>query len=289
VAELAADVSASVFRAPVRPRLAVVHDTDGPRVRLGLVWFVVSLGAAAVSPVALAVLLAAAAALAADEVVRVRFGTVIPLRDDGSGRPMRIGHRAQVPLLDPRRLPAALGAAALPLAALAGLDTLTAALPAVVLVVFVHRLLTPTSARSLHEVALSTLAVVALGLGAAGPVLLEEVGASVAVVVLLLVAVYDAGDYLVGTEAGTVWEGPVSGMAAVIVFAFGASVIPLQPLDQGSTLALGVVVALLAPLGPPAASVLIGGGRTKARFVRRLDSLVVLGPLVAWAVAAILA
>lgn len=286
MAELAA--GASVYRAPARSRLAVVHDTDGPRVRLGLVWFAVSLGAAAASPLALAVLLGGAAALAADEVVRVRWGTVIPLRDDGSGRPMRIGHRAQVPLLDPRRLPAALGAGALPVAAVAGADTLAAALPAAFLVVFVHRLLTPTSVRALHDVALSTLGAVALGLAAAGPVLLGDVGASVAVVVLLLVAVYDAGDYLVGTEAGTVWEGPVSGMAAVIVFAFGASVIPLEPLDQGSTLALGVVVALLAPLGPPAASVLIGGGRTKARFVRRIDSLVVLGPIVAWAVPAIL-
>jgi CDP-diglyceride synthetase len=245
------------------------------------------LGAAAASPLALAVLMAVTAALAADEVVRVRWGSAIPLRADGSGRPMRIGRTADVLLLDPRRLPTALAAAALPLAAAAGVDTLTAALPAVVIVLFVHRLFTPTEKRALHEVALSTTAVVALGLAAAGPVLLEEVGRSVAVVVLLLVAVYDVGDYLVGTEASTVWEGPVSGMAAVVVFAFGASVIPLEPLDQATTLAIGAVVALLAPLGPPAASLLVGDGRTRARFVRRIDSLLVLGPLSAWAVAAI--
>ena len=287
MAELSLDASVPV-RARARPRLAVVHDTDGPRVRLGVVWFVVSLGAAVLSPLLLAVVLAVAAALAADEVVRLRWGTVIPVRGEGSLRPVRIGHRAEVLLLDPHRLPAMLGAAALPLAAVAGVDTLAAALPAVVLVVLVHRICTPTATRALHEAALTTTTVVALGLGAAGPVLLEELGVSVAVVVLLLVAVYDAGDYVVGTEASTVWEGPVSGMAAVVVFAFGASVIPLEPLDQATTLAIGVVVALLAPLGPPAASLLVGDGRTPARFVRRVDSLLVVGPLIAWSAAAIL-
>jgi hypothetical protein len=288
VADLTLGAPATARPARTRPRLAVVHDTQGPTVRLGVLWLGATLGAAVLSPVALAALLAVAAGLAADEVERVRWGTVVPLRGDGSGRPVRIGRKADVVLLDPRRLPAALAAAALPLAAAGGVDTLTAALPAVVVVVLVHRLLTPTQVRPLHEVALTTAAVVAVGLAAAGPVLLEDVGPSVAVVVLLLVAVYDAGDYVVGTEASTVWEGPVSGMAAVIVVAFGASVIPIEPLTQGTTLVLGLVVALLAPLGPPAASLLVGDGRTRARFVRRIDSLLVLGPVAAWASAAIL-
>jgi hypothetical protein len=47
------------------------------------------------------------------------------------------------------------------------------------------------------------------------------------------------------------------------------------------------VTAVLAPLGPPAATVLIGDAGTAARFVRRLDTLIVLGPVAAWAAAAV--
>ena len=274
---------------PARPRsrrrLAVVHHTDGPRIRLGVAWCAALLGAAAVSPTCLALVLAPAAGLAADQVVRLRWGTVVPVRGDGSGRPVAVRWRPVLVLLDPRRLPAVLGAAALPLAAAAGAETLALALPFVVLVVLVHRLLTPTDVRAVPEIALVLAAAVTFGLAAAGPVLAARLGRPVGVVLLLLVCAYDAGDFLVGTDATTVWEGPAAGMVAVAVFGFAASVVPGAPLDQGSVLAMTAVVAVLAPLGGPAASLLIGGdGRLPARFVRRVDSLLLLGPVSAWAI-----
>ncbi len=250
--------------------------------RWGLVWFAASLGAAVVARGLLALVMALAAGLAADQILRLRY-------DDEAAA---VGARPRGLLSDPRRLPAPLAAAALPLAAAAGTDTLAAALPAVVLVVLVQRLCTasvqPGHARALSDAALGAAVAVVVGLAAAAPVLAHRFGAQVAVVVLLLVCAYDVGDFLVGSGSATVWEGPAAGVAAVAVATFAISVVPLEPLDASAAYALGAITCVLAPLGPPAASLLTGNGRRPARFLRRLDSLLVIGPIVPYALAAIL-
>jgi hypothetical protein len=48
---------------------------------------------------------------------------------------------------------------------------------------------------------------------------------------------------------------------------------------------LGGLAAVLAPLGPPAATRLLGDRDAKAPALRRLDSLLVVGPV--WACAAL--
>ena len=126
MAELAA---APGRRLPVQLRrapqgLALVHDTNGPRVRWGIVWFLVTVTAAAVSQAVLGLVMALAAALAADQVMRLW----------DSDAAAAYGTRPRGLLTDPRRLPALLGAAALPLAAGLGADAraVAAALPALV-------------------------------------------------------------------------------------------------------------------------------------------------------------
>lgn len=259
---------------PSGPRLAVVHDTDGPRIRLGLTWFAAAVGSAIVSRGALALLLALAAAMAADQVVQQRGGSQGELSETKR-------HHLRRLLGDPSRLPASLGAASLPLAAHAGTDVLASALVAIPLAVLVFRLVSPGEER-LAEAAMAVTAAMAFGLAAASPVLLARLGPSAAVVLIVLVSAWDAGDYLVGTGAKRVWEGPLAGMAAVAVFTFAASVVPVEPLRADSALLLGAVTAVLAPFGPPAASLLLGDGTLPARFVRRLDSLLVLGPVAPW-------
>jgi hypothetical protein len=137
--------------------------------------------------------------------------------------------------------------------------------------------------RSLQTV----IGVLAMGLAAASPVLLHRIGSAAAVLLLVFVCAYDAGDFLVGTGAGTSWEGPAAGFAAVAVAGFGATVYAPTPLVQEGTATLAILVALLAPLGPALASVLIGDGATRARFVRRLDSLLLCGPIAAYVIAAL--
>jgi hypothetical protein len=281
LAEIAAGRFAPGLRHPPR-RLAVVHDTDGPRVRWGVAWFATTLAAAVAARSLLALVMALAAGLAADQVLRLRDA------DEAAAARCRPGGL----LTDPRRLPAAVAAAALPLAAAAGVDTLAGAVPSVVVVVLVQRLCTasvqPGQARALRDAALATTVAVGIGLAASAPVLARGFGVQAAVVVLLLVCAYDAGDFLVGSGSATVWEGPAAGIAAVAVATFAVSVVPLEPLDARAAYALGALTCLLAPLGPPAASLLTGDGQRPARFVRRLDSLLVLGPILPYALAAIL-
>lgn len=266
-----------------RPRrLAVVHDTDGPRVRWGVAWFATTIGAAMASRSLLALVMAVAAGLAADQILRLRHA------DEAAATRTRPGGL----LSDPRRLPAVVAAAALPLAAATGTDTLAGALPGVVLVVLVQRLCTasvqPGHARALRDAALAATVAVGVGLAAAAPVLARGFGAQAAVVVLLLVCAYDAGDFLIGSGSVTVWEGPAAGVAAVAVATFAISVVPLAPLDAGAVYGLGALTCILAPLGPPAASLLTGDGQRPARFLRRLDSLLILGPILPYALSAIL-
>jgi hypothetical protein len=251
-------------------------------VRWGLVWFVGTVVTAAASRPLFAAVMALAAGLGADQVLRLRDADVAAAT----------GGKAGGLLSDPRRLPAMIAAAALPLAAAAGADTLAAALPAVVVVVLVQRLCTsaaqPPQARVVADASISVLASVGLGLAAAGPVLVHGFGAQAAVVALMLVCAYDAGDYLIGSGSSNWWEGPAAGMLAVAVACFAISVVPLEPVDAPAAYALGALTVVLAPLGPPVGSVLVGSGRRPARHVRRLDSLLVLGPVLPAALAVIL-
>lgn len=262
-----------------RLRFAPVHHIDGPKVRLGFLWFAVSMGAAVASRTLLAVVMAIAAALAADQLVRLH--DPLCAVETGSGI-----QRAQRLLAQPVRLVAMLGAASLPLAASAGGDTLTAALTAVIIVGLVA-LLGVSTDRPLAAQSLPILAAISMGLAAASPVLLHRLGSGAAVALLALIGAYDAGDFLVGTGAGTTWEGPAAGVAAVAVTGFAITVLALPPLEEQGAAAIALLVAMLAPLGPPIASILIGDGATPARFARRLDSLLLAGPVAAFALAAL--
>ena len=241
---------------------AVVHDLDGPKIRLGVAWFAVSIGACVLARPLLAIVLAIAAACAADQLVR--------LHDGAATEPV---------LVEPVRLTAVLGAASLPLAAAAGSDTLAGACAAMTIVT-----VAVGGGRAVNVV----FAVVPMGLAAAAPVLLHRLGMAAALILLLLVAAYDAADFIVGSGAGTTWEGPAAGLAAVAVVGFATTVIAPPPLAEEGSATLALIVALLAPLGPPLASMLLGGGGVKARFVRRLDSLLICGPVAAYVLATLL-
>jgi len=262
-------------RPPPRPDLRVVRHIEGPRVRLGIAWFGAVVVALSLGRVGLALLFGGAAVLAVAQLVVVRDGREGPLLDRDAW------------LRSPVRLPAAIGALAMPLAAASGTATLLAAMALVPMAVLVFRTFVPDVRGSLEEAGFAVAAALAIGMAAASPVLVHGLSGGVAAVLVVLVAAYDAGDFLVGTGPTSSWEGPAGGMAAVLVLTFAATIAPPVPLGADDIWILGVLVCLLAPVGPLAASVLIGDGRTPAGFVRRLDSLVVLGPLWAFAAAAL--
>jgi hypothetical protein len=124
---------------------------------------------------------------------------------------------------------------------------------------------------------------VANGLAAAAVVVTRGLGVDATLFLIACAAVYDAGAYLVGTGASAVWEGPVAGMVALIPVSVLAGVLLVPPFPPGSPIVLGALAAVLAPLGPLVATALLGRREFDAPGLRRLDSLLLLAPMWAWA------
>ena len=122
-----------------------------------------------------------------------------------------------------------------------------------------------------------------LGLAGAAAVLLREATGLVPVLVLLAYAmVYDAGTYVVGSGAASAWEGPAAGIAATGTVTLAVAALAAPPFTGASPWLLGLLAAVLVPVGPVIGFALCGsGGDTNPRLpaLRRLDSLLVLGPV----------
>jgi molybdopterin synthase sulfur carrier subunit len=247
------------------PTLAVVNEVRAPHGRLGLAWAAVTLSAAWGGQGWLAVWLAANAALAALTCAHV-----------GRAR----GDR-------PNPLLAGAGAGGLVLAAASGMTAMTAVTAAVLVAVLVGQLFLPTR-RPTRDAGLTLAAALPVGLAAAAPVLLRGLGLSPVLVLLAFAAAYDAGAYLVGTGASSTWEGPVAGAITVVPITMVVAVALVPPFRGASPFLLGGLAAITAPLGPLAASALLGDPAARAPALRRLDSLLILGPLWAWCAAALI-
>ena len=98
---------------------------------------------------------------------------------------------------------------------------------------------------------------------AAGCVVLVHRGedAAAALVLILLVCSYEAGDYLVGSGSTTVVEGPAAGCIGVLVATFAVFVVrPDLFGEAGAVWVMGVTTALACPLGQLGASTLLPSG-----------------------------
>ena len=261
-----ATVTGTASRSPkAGPPLAVVPKPLRPHGRLGLAWAVVVTAATTLGPVWLAVWLAVAALVAAFQVAMVWLAR------------------------NERPLPAfaAATAAALPLAAVSGVGTMNIVVVVALVATLLARLGAPTKAPS-RDVALTLVIGLAVGLAAASPVLLRDINVHAPLFLLAIAATYDAGAYLVGTGAASAWEGPVAGIAATIPLTMFAAIVLVPPFGGAAPIVLGALGALLAPFGPLAGSALLGDATATAPALRRLDSLLVLGPVWAWCAAAFL-
>src|SRR5581483_2027927 len=251
--------------APIeREPLTVVPDTDMPHVRLGLAWITVTIAATVGGSTTLGLWMSVMAAVAAIQVTKAWMER----------------HERPVSYV------AVAGAAALPLAAIGGLDTVTGILVLAVVVTMVARVSNTTKAPS-RDVALTLMIIVPIGMACAAPVLLRNLSLAAPLAVFAFAAAHDMGAYLVGTGAGNDWEGPVAGVAAIFcVTLFVAVLVPA--FGAGGPFLLGLVAAILTPLGPLAASIVLGDRDAKAPALRRLDSLLLFAPVGAWVAAVLL-
>ena len=235
---------------------------DGPHIRLGLLWAAVTFPLALAGPVFLAPWMAANALVAAGNITR-------SYRKDE-----RLGPVPEV---------AVFGAPLLPLAALAGPIGVAAAAVVVALAAVVTSR-QPQQVRPVSD-RLSVLVPVLVGLAAASPVLLRLEGVAPALVLLTFACVYDASVYVVGSGGASAWEGPTAGVAFIAAITLLVAAVLVPPFRGASPWLLGLLAGVSAPIGPYVASALLAEPTYKAPGLRRLDSLLVLGPL--WAAAAL--
>jgi hypothetical protein len=255
--------------APAKPKkttggLAPVYDIEGPRVRLGVAWFLGAAVTVAASPFTAAACYAIAAGFAARQIVRA--WKCVPWQAD-----VAAGLAAAVVLAS------ALGT--MPAVAVAVLAVL-----AVVGLAAAH----PEGGRirgAQGRVATILIMVMALipALGGVTLTLTRAQDVTAAVTLLLLVSAYEAADYIIGSGASNFIEGPLAGITTALVLGLPLALVLIPPFDDAGWQLL-VFLALTLPLGQIMASVLLPRAGANAPALRRVDTLLLLAPI--WAAAA---
>lgn len=119
------------------------------------------------------------------------------------------------------------------------------------------------------------------GLVAASVVLTMRYEIGAGVILLAMVMAFDLGDFLIGSGAGSLAEGPIAGGLMIVLVAAVAAIIGAPPFNGALVWVFAVGAMVLCPLGQVVASWLLPDATTRAPALRRLDSLLVLGPI--WA------
>lgn len=122
-----------------------------------------------------------------------------------------------------------------------------------------------------------------VGLAGASPVMAHRISAGGALTLLLFVAIYEAGNFAIGSGSSSEIEGPLSGLVGVAVVAFAVAVFAVPPFEVGAVAVFAAGAGLLLVLGPAAGSLLLPRPESRAPGLRRIDSLLLAGPAWVWA------
>jgi hypothetical protein len=246
-----------------RRRLAVVYDVNGPRIRFGIGWFALTMLALVGGRFTVAAVYSATAAFAALQTARAW---------------RRAGAR-------PHRPVAGAGALAVGLS-----GAISTALVGVAILGFVgFSLFTAYSAaaatrgrrKPLDAAAFTIRCGLFPGFAAACVGITARYSLTAAVGLVLVVAGYEIGDYLVGSGARNPFEGPVAGATAIVVVMFAITAVGLKPFVFPGSFALAALAATLCPAGQLLASAILPKVDAPATALRRIDSLLLVAP--AWA------
>ncbi len=251
-------MSAAAPAPPRAPRYAYRPRVDGPHGRLGLLWFVVAVPACALGTLTAGLLFAGLAAVAA-------LQTSVAWRQAGHADDRFVAGGCAL----------VVGLAAIAGTALAGVMMIVAVVGSVAAAALVPGREEPVlvrAGRTVRTWALPALAAVSV-------VAIARVDVAALLILLILISGYEVGDYLVGTGANGLVEGPIAGIAAVFVLTFTEAVFQLGPFDAKAAWVFGGLVAALAPLGAPLASALAPAAEAKVPALRRLDAWLLVAPV----------
>lgn len=254
---------AKVRRTAIGQRYGVVYDTDGPKVTLGVLWFVGLLAGLFVGWWVVTFMFAIAAGWAALE-ASLRW------RERGVAA-------------DP--LVAGLGAAVVAGAGAAGARFVGGAILLVVAAAVAHVAISPIGRQHTLSAAGNTIGcAIPFGLAAASVILTNDLEIGAAVVLILFVSAYEAGDFLIGSGASNSIEGPVSGVVAIGVVSGAVAVLGVTPFDGAAVYPFAAFAAIACLLGQLAASAILPAADAHSPSARRLDSYLLLAPAWVWAV-----
>ena len=242
-------------------RFVLMPQSRGREVRTGIVWFLVFVVCAFLGPVAIAVLIGSVASVAALQSVR-------------SWKQVRVEVDRQVAAL----MPIVAAIATLAGVALAGFVLAFSAVVAVVVAMGSPDRRVPVLARAGTTMRCALLPTVV----AVSVVSMARTSTSALLVLLVFVSAFEIGNHLVGTDAGSVFEGPVAGMAAVLVVTFTESTFQFGPFSSHAAWLFGGMVAVGAPLGGPLAAAMVPRASEVGAALRRLDVWLVVAPLWCW-------
>ena len=257
-------------------RFAARPDINGPRVRLGVLWFLVAMAATTAGRWWSGVLWAVVAAAAGRETVLAWAdpdgdGAPLPADDAGTGA----GARPVVSTASLGWIVAGL-AASVPLAAAAG----TGIAGLVLVVVSLGSLALGAVWSRSGAPAMAAVVGTVLPAVAAGAVVLVVASQLWAGLFLIMaVSLYDAGNFVMGAESSSRIEGPISGIVGVMAVTFTMATFQAPPFDTVTAWIAGAVVAVACPVGQWVTSAFLPRPDVPARAVRRLDAYVLAAPL----------
>ncbi|MCC6433822.1 MAG: hypothetical protein IT196_02220 [Acidimicrobiales bacterium] len=232
-------------------RLRVVADVNGPRIRLGLAWFLAAGAALLLSHYLAAAVFAVVAVAGA-----IQSATAL----------RRYGHRTN-PYLAGACAGLVTVAAVAPSSTAVGLAVLISVVASLISGLHIGGFDLDSSADTIRSW-------LAIALACAGPVVFARYETALGVLLFLLVCSYDAGDFLVGTASSNSFEGPLAGLVGVLAVGCGAAILHPGGLAQYDLWPAVLAAAVACPIGQLLGSVTLPAAGAFAPALRRVDSLI---------------
>jgi hypothetical protein len=247
-------------------RYAYQHELDGPRMRFGIVWFAL-LFVAFASNISLLVL------------------TLVVVASVGSLQVAGTWRSRKAPV---QQLIASAGTGLVIASAYFGNRTAGVALVLLALLAVVFGaavapnalVLTPEALQGNLPAASATLrSSVPLALAGVSAIQVYRIDSMAFLFLLSVVCVFDAGDYLCGSGYQSRIIGPLAGSVGVLTVTASMSAINPPPLVEDSHVwIVGILMAVLCPLGTLLGSWMLPVATAKAPGLRRLDSWLLAAP-----------
>lgn len=238
-------------------RVEPVYDVSGPKVRLGVLWFLLACAGIALGPLGVGAVFVTAATVAS-----LQVAAHLMIEEDTNSR------------VTAAVITAAVGTSAIFDARVVGIVILVSVVAA-----FIVASQTIDANMTVHVAGLTLRASLPLGIAVAAMLYLHRIDAWVFMILFGVVSLYDAGNFLVGTGSRRIWVGPLAGIFGALTVVFGAAGFEAPPLTEKTTWLLGGLAALSAPLGQIVGSFMLPRPDAKAPALRRLDTYLIAAPL----------